>query len=137
MGIESQAHKVSLVNELRARLTREKALARVQRDAEVQKILMSSKGARKEIVGKRSGKTAEEERGIVDEDPAANKGSQAIKLPQPEVGVRTGARVWVRSLLLAVVLRGLAYLRLSSRNGRASGGDKMPAKPFASMGIRC
>lgn len=68
---------------------REEALARVQRDLEVQKLLQS-KGARKEII---KPKNNDPEQIPYDDDEDAVK-EMRKGLHKPEVGVRTGARVW-------------------------------------------
>lgn len=89
-------HRDSIVQELRARLERDAALARVERDVQVQKNLMG-KGVAKQLVGRRS--TQEEDDDEFNDDDAMGRGDQQAKqrsklLPKPQQGIRTGARVY-------------------------------------------
>ena len=109
-----QEHLTDLCTELRARFIRLGHLARVERDSTIQAILLSSKGARKEIVRPHKNSAAaveeREERERKERELESIKGKpEVIKgrkeyLPKPEQGVRSGARVWVRLLVLRCLI---------------------------------
>ena len=97
-----QQHILETLHEIRARFERLHQLARVERDADLQKVLLASKGARKDIKKpSKASTTAISNGGGEMEDPDDGVFGQRDKpkykdtLPKPEVGVRTGARVWV------------------------------------------
>ena len=105
---ERQAHLADLAGELQARLERLALLQRTYREMQVQRLIMGT-GSKKAtassaaagIVGRRKGDlSAEDERlneADLDELEIKRIKSGALgrrKLPEPEKGVRTGARVW-------------------------------------------
>ena len=105
---ERQAHLADLAGELEARLDRLALLQRTYREMQVQRLIMGT-GSKKAtassaaagIVGRRKGDlSAEDERlneADLDELEVKRIKSGAFgrrKLPEPEKGVRTGARVW-------------------------------------------
>ena len=82
--------------ELAARLERLSLLQRTFREMQVQRAIMG-KGS-KQVVGARKGGLSREEQRLNEEDldelEMKQMGNRKKKLPEPEKGVRTGARVW-------------------------------------------
>lgn len=95
MPAADEEHKDQLVEELRARLGRDAQLARVERDIQVQKHLMG-KGAAKQLVTKKPNSEEIPPRDPMDDDDdEMGRGNQRKpKLPPPQQGIRTGARVY-------------------------------------------
>jgi U3 small nucleolar RNA-associated protein 11 len=82
--------------ELAARLDRLKTLQRTFREMQVQRAIMG-KGSKMVAGNKSKGLSTEEERlneGDLDELELRQMGNKKKKLPEPEQGIRTGARVW-------------------------------------------
>lgn len=96
---ERKAHITALSKELSARLDRLAMLQRTYREMQVQRAVMG-KGSKSVVGNKKKGLSAEEERLNLDdldelELKRINSGMLGKKkLPEPEKGVKTGARVW-------------------------------------------
>lgn len=92
-----EEHRSQFVDELRARLERDAALARVERDIQVQKLLMG-KGAAKQIVRNKGQEQDGDVEGDDDDDDMGKdlqaKAKRKAALPKPQQGIRTGARVY-------------------------------------------
>jgi len=94
---DRKEHLSSLTHELSARINRLNLLRRTFREMQVQRSLMGN-GSKQVVGGKSNGLSREEERlneNDYDELELKRLNSQRRKsLPNPEIGVRTGARVW-------------------------------------------
>lgn len=93
---ERKAYLASKTAELSARLERLSTLQRTYREMQVQRAIMG-KGSKVVVGNKKGGLSAEEQRlneDDLDELELRQLNSQRKKLPEPEKGIRTGARVW-------------------------------------------
>lgn len=93
---ERKAYLQSKTAELAARLDRLKTLQRTYREMQVQRMIMG-KGSKMVVGNKKSSLTSEEERlneMDLDELEMRQLNGRKKKLPEPEQGIRTGARVW-------------------------------------------
>lgn len=93
---ERKAYLASKAAELSARLERLSTLQRTYREMQVQRAIMG-KGAKMVVGGKKGGLSAEEARlneDDLDELELRQLNGNRKKLPKPEQGIRTGARVW-------------------------------------------
>lgn len=91
------SHLRSLTSELSARLERLALLQRTYREMQVQKNVMG--GGSKNVIGDRKQTLSREEERLkemesMDELEIKRMNKEKRKLPEPERGVKTGARVW-------------------------------------------
>lgn len=94
---ERKEHLSTLTHELSARLNRLALLQRTLREMQVQRALMGN-GSKQVVGGSRKGALSREEERLnendYDELELKRLNSQKRRLPKPELGIRTGARVW-------------------------------------------
>jgi hypothetical protein len=125
----AQKHREALTQELEARQERLQALTRAMRELETQRILMAGgrSGAAREVVQRT--KFAERDRDLLpvdqleaDEGRGGGKGkaSGGKMLPEAEVGLSSGARVWV-SFLRVLLSPGETRVLTVSRSSRTHG----------------
>ena len=86
-----QAHRASLKAELDAREQRNLALARAERELELQRLLMARGAKRGILKRKREADEPESEDEGELEGPRKNR---LRGLPKADTGIKTGARVW-------------------------------------------
>jgi hypothetical protein len=128
----AQSHRDRLVAELTARVDRERTLARAERELELQRLLMA-KGAKSQLLGKRKRAPTDGTPGDEgSDDEFRGEGPAKSKLPAPEEGVATKARVWVRSTRVGYCFG----TDDAHRNGRRSEGGKGEEVLFTTWSLR-